>query len=64
MTVAVLLAAVSAILVKPDEGYAKYIDYQTLALLFCLMVVMAQFQRLDVFQLCRLLLPFSSWRGW
>lgn len=47
---ALALAAVSMLLVKPDEGYANYIDYQTLALLFCLMVVMAQFQKLGLLQ--------------
>lgn len=50
LTVSLILAAFSVILVKPDEGYANYIDYQTLALLFSLMVIMAQFQKLGLFE--------------
>lgn len=50
LTVSLILAVFSMILVKPDEGYANYIDYQTLALLFSLMVIMAQFQKLGLFE--------------
>lgn len=39
LVVAVLAAAVSCALVPFDEGYASYVDWRTLALLFCLMAV-------------------------
>ena len=50
LCIAVLLAAVSAFIVPPDAGYAEYIDYRTLAILFCLMCVMAGLQKLGVFK--------------
>lgn len=46
---AIILALVSSLFVKPDREYLGYIDYKTLALLFCLMVVMAGFQEIGVF---------------
>ncbi len=48
---AILLAVVSSIIVRPDAAYAGYLDYRTLGLLFCLMTVMAGFQKLGVFYL-------------
>ena len=39
LVVAVLAAAVSCALVPFDEGYASYVDWRTLTLLFCLMAV-------------------------
>lgn len=50
LCIAVLLAAVSGVIVPLDAGYAGYIDYRTLAILFCLMSVMAGFQKLGVFE--------------
>lgn len=50
LSVALLLAVVSAFLVKPDAGYISYIDFRTLAILFCLMSVMAGLQKLGIFQ--------------
>ncbi len=47
---ALLLAVVSAFLVPPDSAYLEYIDFRTLAILFCLMGVMAGLQKLGVFQ--------------
>ena len=47
---AFVLAAVSVFFVPPDAAYAGYIDWRTLAILFCLMVIMAGLQRLDVFR--------------
>ena len=46
---ALFLALISMIVVKPDREYLEYIDYRTLALLFCLMSLMAGFQKLGVF---------------
>ena len=41
LCVALVLAAVSTVLVPPDKAYLGYIDFRTLAILFCLMSVMA-----------------------
>lgn len=49
LCIAVLLAGISAVIVPPDAGYAGYIDFRTLAILFSLMSVMAGLQKLGVF---------------
>lgn len=46
-----LLAAASAFFVTPSAAYIQYIDFRTLALLFCLMAVMEGLKRLGVFRL-------------
>lgn len=51
LTIALVLAAVSMFIVPPDAGYAEYIDVRTLALLFCLMLVVKGFQSIGVFDL-------------
>lgn len=50
LTVAVLLAIVSAVMIPPDGEYAGYIDFRTLSILFCLMTVMAGLQKLGLFR--------------
>lgn len=50
LMIATMLAIVSMFFVKPDSGYAGYIDYQTLALLFCLMIIMCKLQKMGIFQ--------------
>ena len=50
LTVAIVLAVISAVLVVPDKAYAGYIDFRTLSILFCLMAVMAGLQKLGVFR--------------
>lgn len=42
-------ALVSMLFVPPDRGYLSYIDFRVLALLFCLMVVVAGFQKCGLF---------------
>ena len=49
LVIAVLLAVISSFFVKPDRNYIGYIDWETLALLFSLMVVMGGFKSLGVF---------------
>ena len=44
-----LLAVLSAFVIKPDMLYLTYPDYQTIALLFCLMIIVAGFQSLGIF---------------
>ena len=48
LVVAVAAALASCALVPPDAGYAAYVDWHTLALLFCLMTVVAGFRSLGV----------------
>lgn len=47
---AAVLAAGSLFLVPPDKSYLEYPDYRVLALLFCLMLVVAGFQRVGLFR--------------
>ena len=65
LCVALVLAAVSTFLVPPDKAYLGYIDFRTLAILFCLMSVMAGLQRIGVFKaIARKLLGYvKSGRG-
>ena len=44
------LALVSAFLVPPDREWLGYVDFHTLGLLFCLMLVMAGLQDIGFFQ--------------
>lgn len=48
LVVAFAAAVASCALVPPDAGYALYVDWHTLALLFCLMAVVAGFRSLGV----------------
>ncbi len=50
LCIALLLAVISAFVVLPDREYIGYIDFRTLAILFCLMCVMAGLQKIGVFQ--------------
>ncbi len=47
---ALLLAVLSMFFVRPDGAYLSYIDFRTLAILFCLMGVMSGLQKTGVFQ--------------
>ena len=49
LTAALVLAVVSSFFVLPDKEYLGYIDFRTLAILFCLMAVMAGLQKSGVF---------------
>lgn len=49
LCVALALAAGSMLLVPPGPAYRDYVDVRTLAILFCLMCVMAGLQKLGVF---------------
>ena len=49
LTVALLLAVISAFIVPPDSVYVDYIDFRTLAILFCLMTVVAGFSQQGMF---------------
>lgn len=49
LTIALLLSLGSAFFVHPDKEYLDYIDFRTLAILFCLMAVMAGLQKIGFF---------------
>ncbi|MDM8271079.1 SLC13 family permease [Thermophilibacter provencensis] len=49
LAIAAVLAVASCALVPPDAGYAGYVDFRTLGLLFSLMTVMAGLTRAGVF---------------
>lgn len=49
LTIALLLAVGSVFFVHPDKEYLGYIDLRTLAILFCLMAVMAGLQKIGFF---------------
>lgn len=48
LVVAAVAALVSCLAVPPDAGFASYVDWRTVALLFCLMTVVAGFKSLGV----------------
>ncbi len=50
LIISFILAVASAFFVTPNLKYIDYIDFRTLGLLFCLMAVMAGFNRLGVFK--------------
>ena len=49
LSIAAVLAIVSAFLVPPSAGYIAYMDFRVLALLFCLMAVVAGFIKAGLF---------------
>ena len=51
LSAAIILAVISSFFTKPDMQYLDYIDFRTLALLFCFMAVMAGLQKTGVFDL-------------
>lgn len=61
LIISFVLALGSAFIVHPNPGYVDYIDFRTLALLFCLMAVMAGFNKLGIFKmLASKLLGFAN----
>ena len=50
LIISFVLAVLSAFFVTPNIGYIEYIDFRTLGLLFCLMVVMAGLNNLGIFK--------------
>lgn len=65
LSIALLLAAVSAFFVKPGVEYFSYIDYRVLVLLFSLMLVVGGFKSLGVFRILgeKLCQNVNSFRG-
>ena len=51
LLIAFCLALFSAFIVPPSLSYLQAIDFKTLSLLFCLMVVMEGFKSLGVFRI-------------
>ena len=50
LTISGILAIISCFIVRPDAGYAAYIDWHTILILFCLMAVMEGFKDIGLFQ--------------
>ncbi len=50
LSIAAILAIVSAFIVKPSIKYLTYIDFRVLILLFCLMIVVGGMQAVGVFE--------------
>ena len=49
LSIAIVLAVISAFFVHPDKEYLAYIDFRTLGILFCLLAVMAGLQQVGLF---------------
>lgn len=49
LTAALLLAIISAFIVPPDRSYIDYLNLPVLALLFCLMAVVAGLRKEGLF---------------
>ena len=49
LCISILAAVISMFIVRPDRGYAGYIDFRTLAILFCLMAVVSGFRSMGIF---------------
>lgn len=47
--IALILALFSMLFIKPDREYISYIDFRTLAILFCLMVIISGFRSIGMF---------------
>lgn len=56
LCISALLALLSMVFIKPDASYLSYIDLRTLAILFCLMTIVAGFRQLGIFDLLAALL--------
>ena len=50
LIISFILAVISAFFITPSKEYFEYIDFRTLGLLFCLMTVMAGFNKLGIFK--------------
>lgn len=51
LVISLVLAVASMVFVRPSAEYIEYIDFRTLALLLCLMLVMAGLNALGIFRL-------------
>ncbi len=45
----IILALISMLFVRPNAEYISYIDFRTLAILFCLMTIVASFSDIGAF---------------
>ena len=49
--ISMVLAVLSMLFVPPDAEYLGYIDFRTLAILFCMMTIVAGLRKLGLFEL-------------
>lgn len=52
LSVALLLALVTALIIPPDKKYLEYFDYRTLTCLFCTLAVICALKEIRFFYLC------------
>ncbi|MCM1298245.1 MAG: SLC13 family permease [[Eubacterium] siraeum] len=50
LIISFLAAVISLFFIPPDKEYLNYIDYRTLILLFCLMLTVAGFRKIGIFE--------------
>ena len=50
LLLSLILAIISSFVILPSDKYFEYIDFNTLGLLFCLMIVMAGLNKLGIFK--------------
>ena len=50
LTVSLFLACLSCLIIHPDSQYIHYIDFNTMILLFCLMLIVQGLKEQDFFQ--------------
>ena len=51
LSIAIVLAVLSMFVIRPDREYISYIDFRTLAILFCLMTIVASFRQIGAFDM-------------
>ncbi len=51
LVISMVLAVLSMLFVPPDAEYLGYIDFRTLAILFCMMTIVAGLRKLGLFEL-------------
>ena len=49
--IATILAIITSFIIKPSKEYLDYIDYKTLATLFCMLVVISGLKKTNVFDI-------------
>lgn len=49
--IAMTLAIATSMIIKPDKLYFKYIDFRTLSMLFCMLVIVCGFEDIHFFQI-------------
>lgn len=61
---AVFVAFLTSLIIKPDKQYMNYLDYRTLTCLFCMLSVICSFNNINFFEIisCRIISIFRTTR--